>query len=222
MQRIASMCRTASLPKHTSISPAPSRRQANSRPSFSLYRFVVSRSRGGSHSPILLEPPRLTNARPAPAVKEPLRRPLKTCRRCRDIPSSQMNSRRPGLPSDCRGSPCRSGWPTSPRHGTLGRDPTRMAKKWNHCFLELIAPPLQVGIIATVSSNTRQSRLAKNQGRRRCEPGQGAAERGGQQDGGARAAPRKTSSAPEKQRHNAPEKQRAREAARQPHSAPET
>ena len=107
------------------------------------------------------------------------------------------------------------------RHGTLGRDPTRMAKKWNHCFLELIAPPLQVGIIATVSSNTRQSRLAKNQGRRRCEPGQGAAECGGQPDGGARAAPRQTSSAQEKQRHNAPEKQRASHTARQRHSAPD-
>ena len=46
-------------------------------------------------------------------------------------------------------------------------------------------------------------------------------DRCGQQDGGARAAARQTSSAPEKQRHSVPEKQRSREAARRTCSAPE-
>ena len=116
MQRIAPMCTTASLPKHTSISPAPSRRQANSRPSFSLYRFVVSRSRGGSHSPILLEPPRLTNAPPAPAVKEPLRGLLKTGRRLPGYPIISTEFPQAGA---CRRTDkalraCGLGWPASP------------------------------------------------------------------------------------------------------------
>ena len=85
-------------------------------PSFSLYRFVVSRSRGGSHSPILLEPPRLTNAPPAPAVKEPLRGLLKTGRRLPGYPIISTEFPQAGA---CRRTDkalraCGLGWPASP------------------------------------------------------------------------------------------------------------
>ena len=99
-------------------------------PSFSVYRFVASRSRGGSHTSTLREPPRLSNAPPAPAVKEPLRGPLKTGRRLPGYPiiSNEFPQAGPALGTPRLSVPAGVGRRVR-RHGTLGRDPTRMAKK---------------------------------------------------------------------------------------------